>query len=60
MKINEFINIKQAAEILGVDANTLRNWDKNGKLKAIRHPLNRYRLYKKEQLDGFLETIQTN
>ena len=27
-KINEYMNIKKAAEFLGVTANTLRNWEK--------------------------------
>ncbi len=39
------ITIKEAAEILGVCEMTLRRWDKLGKFKARRHPLNSYRLY---------------
>jgi DNA-binding transcriptional MerR regulator len=35
----------------------LRNWDKNGKLKAYRHPLNNYRVYKTEQLEMFLRKV---
>ncbi len=44
------INIKQAAEFLGVSENTLRNWDVSGKLKAGRHHKNNYRTYTLEQL----------
>src|SRR5581483_12333648 len=29
---------------------TLRNWDKSGKLKAVRHPLNKYRAYDLHEL----------
>lgn len=34
----EFITIKKAAEILSVSRDTLRRWDKAGKLKTKRHP----------------------
>lgn len=47
----DFVTIKEAAEFLGVTSATLRNWDKQGKIKAYRHPLNRYRLYKKSELE---------
>ena len=47
---NDYLNIKQAAEILGVSTLTLRNWDKNGKFPAIRHPINNYRVYKIDDL----------
>lgn len=49
MKKN-YITIKEAAEILGVNPMTLRRWDKKGKLKAFRHPINGYRIYKPNQI----------
>lgn len=45
-KTVKFINIKQAAEMLGVNPETLRRWDRKRKLKAKRHPMNNYRVYK--------------
>ncbi len=54
----EFFNIKQAAKILGVTPLTLRNWDKSGKFTASRHPINNYRVYKKEEVNMLLEDIQ--
>jgi DNA-binding transcriptional MerR regulator len=39
------ITIKKAAEILGVNRETLRRWDIKGRFKAKRHPINRYRMY---------------
>ena len=56
---NQYITIKEAANILGVSALTLRNWDKNGRLKALRHPMNNYRVYKMEDLKAVLEEIKT-
>src|SRR5437588_253113 len=36
---------------------TLRNWDRANKLKPSRHPLNRYRLYGRKELEKLLEII---
>jgi len=41
----ELLTIKDAATLLGVSEQTLRRWDKAGKLHARRHPMNGYRLY---------------
>lgn len=32
----EFLTIKEVSEILGVHQETLRRWDREGKLKAVR------------------------
>lgn len=53
MAFRGYLTIKEAAKILGITPLTLRNWDKNGRLKAFRHPVNRYRLYKKSELEKF-------
>jgi DNA (cytosine-5)-methyltransferase 1 len=37
--------VSQIADMLSVSKQTVRNWDISGKLKAIRHPSNDYRLY---------------
>lgn len=57
---NNYITIKDAAKILGVSKVTLRNWDKQGKLKAHRHPFNNYRVYKAQDIDKVIELIETN
>ncbi|MBK7333891.1 MAG: helix-turn-helix domain-containing protein [Betaproteobacteria bacterium] len=44
------VTLAEAATYLGVSKATLRNWDKEGKLKAHRHPINRYRAYDLEEL----------
>ena len=48
---NQFMTIGEAASYLGVSRSTLRNWDKQGKLNAKRHPISRYRVYDREELD---------
>lgn len=45
--------------MLGVTPLTLRNWDKNGKLKAYRHPMNNYRVYKLEDIENVVSGIET-
>ncbi len=47
--------IREASKTLGVCQATLRRWDKLGKLKAIRHPINGYRLYKKDELRDLVQ-----
>lgn len=57
-KITDYITIQDAAIFLGVTPNTLRNWEKDKKIIAYRNPLNRYRLYKKEDLETLLNNIK--
>ncbi|KND48405.1 MAG: hypothetical protein AB200_01600 [Parcubacteria bacterium C7867-005] len=54
-----YFSIKEAAEILGVTPLTLRNWDKSGKFRANRHPMNNYRVYKLSALEKIIEDIET-
>jgi len=56
-KINEYLNVKQAAEFLGVASLTLRRWEKQGKIKVTRNPMNNYRVYTKEGLEELLEIL---
>lgn len=56
-KRDEYLQISEAAEFLGVCANTLRNWGRDGKLKEYRHPMNNYRLYKLKELQKVKERI---
>lgn len=59
-KIQDYLQIQAAAELLGVTATTLRNWERAGKLVSHRHPFNRYRLYKREDLEAFLQSIHAS
>ena len=43
--MSDYVTLAEAASFLGVSKATLRNWDRAGKLKALRHPVNDYRLY---------------
>ena len=56
-KLSDFLRISEAAEYLGVSPNTLRNWVNAGKIVAVRHPVNDYRLFKGEDLDALLKQV---
>lgn len=53
------ITIGQAAKLFNVSIQTIRRWDKSGKLKATRHPMNNYRLYKLEDIKKIVEELGT-
>lgn len=55
--MNSYLSVGGAASFLGVSASTIRNWDRTGKLKAFRHPINNYRLYDPRQLQDLLDRI---
>ncbi len=57
-KLSEYLRISEAAEYLGVSPNSLRNWENAGKIVVHRHPMNSYRLFKKEELDALLKQVQ--
>ena len=48
------LNINEVAELLGVHPETLRRWDNEGKLKAIRIGDFGHRKYRKEDIDNLL------
>ena len=53
---DKLINIKNAAEILGVSKETLRNWDKSGKLLSVRT----YGNHRRYRLSDILTIVGTN
>ena len=57
-RLADFLTISEAAEVLGVSAETLRNWDRAKKLQAVRHPINGYRLYRKRDLASLLKKLE--
>lgn len=53
----EFLQVKEAAELLGVSANTIRNWGREDKLPEYRHPVNNYRMYRRRDLEKMRKLI---
>lgn len=56
-KTIKLLGIREAAEMLGVNPETLRRWDKEGKLIAIKISKRGDRRYKTEDLEKFLNKI---
>lgn len=55
MVTKKYYSISEVASMLDKSTETLRRWDKSGKLKAVREPMSNYRVYRKEQLKIFDE-----
>ncbi|MCF6170932.1 MAG: DNA (cytosine-5-)-methyltransferase [Bacteroidales bacterium] len=53
--MKEYYSLSEVADLLSVSKETLRRWDRNGKLPAVREPMSQYRIYRKEQLRIFDE-----
>lgn len=51
----EYLTLKEVTNLLKVHENTLRNWDNNGTLKAIRIGERKMRRWKKADVMKFLE-----
>jgi len=56
--MENYLNISQAAKILGVSTGTLRRWDKAGKFPSQRHPINNYRIYKEDQVKFVVKEME--
>lgn len=56
-RFNNYLTVMEAARFLGVSKETLRRWDKAGKFTARRHPVTRYRLYLKKELENLLRFL---
>ncbi len=53
-RLDGYLRIREAAQFLGVSANTLRNWGREEKVPEFRHPVNNYRLYLRTDLEELL------
>lgn len=58
LKMRDYLKIKEAAQLIGVTPNTLRNWEHAKKIVVYRNPQNSYRLYKKEDLEQLLNNVK--
>ncbi|MEX1027338.1 MAG: helix-turn-helix domain-containing protein [Candidatus Paceibacterota bacterium] len=55
---DEFVLVKEAAELLGVCPNTVRAWGASGKITEYRHPINEYRMFKRKEISHLIEKMQ--
>jgi DNA (cytosine-5)-methyltransferase 1 len=45
--MSEYFTLSETADLLGKNKETLRRWDREGKLLAFREPMSNYRVYRK-------------
>jgi len=57
-KDKRYLTVKEVAKLFGVTPLTVRNWDKTGRLKALRNPINNYRVYRSQDIELFLRKIE--
>lgn len=48
--MNEYLTISEVAKLLNKSTKTLRRWDEEGKLFAVREPMSNYRVYRKADI----------
>lgn len=51
--MKDFFALAEVADMLSISKETLRRWDKSGKLESVRHPINNYRVYRSNDLQQF-------
>jgi DNA-binding transcriptional MerR regulator len=56
--LKNYLRIREAAGQIGVHPDTLRRWERLGKIVVFRHPINSYRLYRLEDLEALLKEVQ--
>lgn len=52
--MNEYLSLAETAKLIGKSKETLRRWDKEGILNAVREPVSNYRMYKKTDVQQLL------
>lgn len=58
MVIKNYYSLAEVSEILGKSKETLRRWDREGKLVAVREPISEYRIYKKEEINSLINLFK--
>jgi len=56
----KYYSISEFADLIGKNTETLRRWDRNGKLEAVREPVSNYRVYSEDQLKLFPGYTEAN
>ncbi|WP_010522721.1 DNA (cytosine-5-)-methyltransferase [Aquimarina agarivorans] len=57
MVMKNYYSLADAAKKLGKSKETLRRWDRDGKLDAVREPVSNYRVYRKEDINSLIDPL---
>lgn len=49
--MKNYLTLTEASELIGKSKETLRRWDREGKLVAVREPISNYRVYKRQDVE---------
>ena len=59
--MSEYLTISETAKLLNKSTKTLRRWDEEGKLSAVRELMSNYRVYRKSDVETlFADFLQTD
>lgn len=58
--MSDYLTISEVAKLLNKSTKTLRRWDDEGKLTAVREPLSNYRVYKKNEVETLFADFINN
>lgn len=57
MVMKEYMSLAETAELIGKSKETLRRWDNEGILNAVREPVSNYRVYRKNDVQELLGNL---
>tara|TARA_R110002020_G_scaffold189158_1_gene388074 strand:- start:1295 stop:2530 length:1236 start_codon:yes stop_codon:yes gene_type:complete len=55
--MSDYLSLSETSEIIGKSKETLRRWDKEGILNAVREPVSNYRVYRKQDVQALLGSL---
>lgn len=58
--MKKHLTISETAKLLNKSTKTLRRWDEEGKLSAVREPMSNYRVYRKEDVESLFAEFFNN
>ncbi|MHB1179950.1 MAG: DNA (cytosine-5-)-methyltransferase [Daejeonella sp.] len=58
--MNEYLTLSEASELIGKSKETLRRWDREGKLSAVREPISNYRVYRRDEVQTLFSNFLTD
>ena len=58
--MKKYFTVSEVAQEVGVTPTTIRRWDKSGKFKSSRHPINNYRVYTSDQVSNLVNDFDSS
>jgi len=55
--MKEYLTLSEASELIGKSKETLRRWDREGKLLAVREPMSNYRVYRRDEVENLFSSF---